>query len=629
MNLTSRFARLKSWSKNILILCSATVLAVGAERGSEAEKKVDRGPEAKPGFVVLAPDRGFLGNEETREAFEKFAEKRDAALAIVTDERTRGTLSAALDRVKKKGASEVVVLPLFISAAESRFGIAKKALEEINRLSPCCVTRSKNTGSTEKPQLCPTTGRPVPVEPTMGRTFGESYLAVEVLSDHFRSIHNPKDRRIVVIGSGAKDGESRRRMEADLERIATKAGEGFGFESVRVVVGYDPGLSNYEELQGETREALAEAAKGAERAAFVPFHLGKKLDSMMTLNGNLRRLIPAGTELVNAEITPHPIISMWMEREANRWTPLREEDLGVVFLAHGSDYHWNETMRGAVQEIAERYKLEFAFSMADQPVVERAVRRLEERGASKVVIVRVFGLASSFRSSVEKMIGMDVEHSGRGHATMAAGPVPHGPAAVRAGSESHGGGHGHGHGGGAGGRIRSGTLIVTTGGLEDHAFFAQALLDRARELSVEPGRETVLLAAHGSGDDKVNEHWQRLLNSIAEQMRAAGGTEFHSIETTTWREDWPGKREPEIAAARQVVEEAGKKERRVIVIPARTTSEGFEKKFLAGLEFELGSGFAPHPLFARWVEEQIGTGREALKGSKTTQAEHEQHVSMR
>lgn len=34
-------------------------------------------------------------------------------------------------------------------------------------------------------------------------------------------------------------------------------------------------------------------------------------------------------------------------------------------------------------------------------------------------------------------------------------------------------------------------------------------------------------------------------------------------------------------------------------------NEGHEKKFLAGLEYELGSGFAPHPLFARWVEEQI------------------------
>jgi hypothetical protein len=33
-----------------------------------------------------------------------------------------------------------------------------------------------------------------------------------------------------------------------------------------------------------------------------------------------------------------------------------------------------------------------------------------------------------------------------------------------------------------------------------------------------------------------------------------------------------------------------------------------EEKSLSGLECDLGSGFAPHPLFVQWMDEQIQTG---------------------
>ncbi|UVS60652.1 MULTISPECIES: hypothetical protein [Nitrosomonas] len=45
-------------------------------------------------------------------------------------------------------------------------------------------------------------------------------------------------------------------------------------------------------------------------------------------------------------------------------------------------------------------------------------------------------------------------------------------------------------------------------------------------------------------------------------------------------------------------------------------NEGHEKKFLAGLEYELVSGFASHPLFVQWVEEQIKAGMVQLGVNK-------------
>jgi sirohydrochlorin ferrochelatase len=527
-----------------------------------------------PGFLVVAPDRGFLGNEETREAFDAFATGWNARLVFATDERTGGMIDTALVRLARAGAKQVAVLPFFLSSAQPRLALVKAA-------------------------LTPTSALDLPVPVAWGQPFGESYLAIEVLADRFRPIREPAGRSVVVVGCGAGDAASRQRLEADWQHLAERAAEGFGFGAVHAVVWPDPGLENTEEQEQAAERDLRQLVERGTHPVVVPFHLGKKLDGMMSFTAALRRLLPAGVELIDGEVTPHPAAATWMAHEANRFLPLRPEEIGVVFLAHGSDYHWNETMRQSVSALADRYKIEFAFCMADPPLVERAIRRLEQRGARAVVVVRVFGLAANFRESVERMLGLDVRK-----------PYP-----------AHG--HDHGHGQMAsppGPRIRSAALLATVGGLEDDPLFARALLDRAQALSRDPARETVILVAHGSGDDSRNTHWRHLLESLADQMRAAGGAKFRAIRATTWREDWPDKREPEVATVRRMVEEATREGGRAIVIPARTTGQGMEAEFLQGLSFDLGTGFAPHPLFAAWVEEQIQAGLAALGMARTDAA---------
>lgn len=532
-----------------------------------------------PGFLVVAPDRGFLGNEETQEAFDEFATGKNARLVFATDERTRGMIDTALVKLAQEGARQVAILPFFISLAQPRFALVKTSLA---------------------PDATSSLDLPVPV--IWGQAFGESYLAVEVLADRFRAIREPAGRSVVVVGYGAGDAESRQRMEAEWQRLAERAAEGFGFGAVRAVVWPDPGVEGTEEQEKAAERDLLQLAESGTRPVIVPFHLGKKLDSMMSFTAALRRLLPTGAELSDGEVTPHPAVATWMAHEANRFLPLRPEEIGVVFLAHGSDYHWNETMRQSVSSLAERYQIEFAFCMADPPLVERAVHRLEQRGARAIVVVRVFGLASNFQESVERMLGLDVEK-------------PH---------PAHDHGHDHGHGGHLAGppgpRIHSAALLTTVGGLEDDPLFARALLDRAQALSRDPTRETVILVAHGSGEDGRNAHWRHLLESLADQMRADGGAKFRAIHAATWREDWPDKREPEVAAVRRMVEEATREGGRAIVIPARTTGKGMEADFLKGLSFDLGTGFAPHPLFVSWVEQQIQAGVAALGMARTDAA---------
>lgn len=95
-----------------------------------------------------------------------------------------------------------------------------------------------------------------------------------------------------------------------------------------------------------------------------------------------------------------------------------------------------------------------------------------------------------------------------------------------------------------------------------------------------------------------------MLESIADKMRANGGAAFREIRVATWREDWPDKREPWVERVRGWIEQASR-DGDVIVIPARTNGTGPEAKLLTGLDYRMGAGFAPHPLFARWVEEQV------------------------
>jgi hypothetical protein len=525
--------------------------------------------------VVAAPDRGFQGNEEVRELFEAFAAtNRRAALLFVTDERTAADFASACATLGGAAPQldEILVLPLFLSDAERRFRLLEKLVGE----RPC-------RGSEPSP------GSRASVR--LARPFGESYYAVELLGDRLRSVAHPAGRRVQIAGWGA-DPEHAVSLQADLQALAESASRGLAFSSVEARI-----------VDLDDRQAPLDAAD-----VVVPFAMASKLDGMMSFAASLRRRIPQGAELADADITPDPLIGLWLEREARLATFGGGRDLGVVVLAHGADYHWNETMRRAIEPLAASYLVEPVFSMADADLVERGIRRLEARGARAIVVVRVFGLESSFADSVEHMLGLDVEGAGSTAST--------GAAASGAGHAGHAGHGGHGSPAPRP-RIRTALPVTTVGGLQDHPLFAQALLERARALSRDPARETVILTAHGSGDDATDRHWRGLLDSLAATMRAGGGEAFRAIVGGTWREDWPAQREAAVRELRGLVEQATRDGGRALVIPARTLGAGPEHRYLDGLAYELGQGFAPHPLFVRWLEAQVATGVERLRGGES------------
>ena len=273
-----------------------------------------------------------------------------------------------------------------------------------------------------------------------------------------------------------------------------------------------------------------------------------------------------------------------MAHEANRWIPLDESEIGFVIMPHGASINWNETIRQPLRELTQNRLVEFAFSMADAEVLNRAVKRLETRGARGIVVLRVFSQESSFRSRVEFLLGLGDEPGGMMMMGMGAPP-----------------------------RVRSAAVFTTLGGIENDALFAEALLDRARDLSESPASETVLLLGHGAGRDEDNRVWLRNLESIASQMQDMGA-EFAAIRWANWREDWPDAREEAEAQIHGIIEAERALGRTVLAIPARMTGTGPSQYELSDLDgVQIGAGFAPHPLFARWIGDLFTQGDAAMR----------------
>jgi hypothetical protein len=100
--------------------------AVAGENANNKEVK-----DVKTGFLVLAPDRGFAGNEEIADAFDVFAKGRNASLVFITDERSSKYLKSGLDRLVANGARRIGGIPLFISAADPRYQLARTFLTQV------------------------------------------------------------------------------------------------------------------------------------------------------------------------------------------------------------------------------------------------------------------------------------------------------------------------------------------------------------------------------------------------------------------------------------------------------------------------------------------------------------------
>lgn len=272
-------------------------------------------------------------------------------------------------------------------------------------------------------------------------------------------------------------------------------------------------------------------------------------------------------------------------------------DLGVLVMAHGGSPEWNQGVLDTVAPLADEHTLEVAFGMADAVSMQEAVARLEERGADRIAVVRLFISGESWYERTEQILGMKEGAPAREEA---AGHAEHTAADEHAGHAMPAMGHSMEFW-----QIDTdATFALSKPGLAEAQEMGDVLLARATALSNNPSQEDVLILAHGPGDDAENERWLAYIDARAEVVRAA--RQFRSVKVATLREDWEEKRVAAEQEVRAFVANSSATGGRAIVIPYRVHGFGPYADVLEGLDYVADEmGLIPHEGVTRWISAQI------------------------
>ncbi len=244
-------------------------------------------------------------------------------------------------------------------------------------------------------------------------------------------------------------------------------------------------------------------------------------------------------------------------------------------MAHGGTPAWNAAVLETVAALDTNVPTTVAFGMADPATLTDGLRRLRKEGATRVAVVRLFLSGASFRHQTEYLLGLRDDPPTRF--------VLHGPASWVAPEP-----------------IDHGLRVAThTDGLSDAPLAARIVADRVRAAGPSVD-ESVLLLAHGMGDDGENEALLTRMRRAAAPLRSG---RHHSVEVATLREDWPEKRRVAEERIRAFVATEAEAGRRVIVVPFRLFGAGPYPDVLEGLDHFVTEGLVPHVAVTHWIGE--------------------------
>ncbi|MFZ5875596.1 MAG: sirohydrochlorin chelatase [Nitrospirota bacterium] len=515
-----------------------------------------------PGFLVVAPDRGFVGNQETSAVFEAFNASYPAALAYGGRDYSdrpgnySSYLTSAIDRLKADGATEIVAIPLFLSSADPVLKTVQSTL-------------ASRAGQV-----------PVRWTPPMQ----DSYLTAQILLDRVAALsRDPEAERVILLGAGAADAGVEEKLRADLDRLAAYVATYRRFKEISTAVYYD------REAEATLRDAkndavdelITTAAAKKGRTLVVPWMIGPKFDQGMSQIRWLKdKFADLDVVLDEQEVLTHPNALLWLKKTANQYVPASRDQIGVVIMPHGSTQPYNDVVEATIAPLRSRYRIEMAYGMADSFTIQQAVSRLEAQGVRRIAFIRLYALADHMKPASDYILGLSDAPSDAGHA--------------------------HGDHGAPPAQVRSAALFSTYGGYEeDHRAIAEILHERIQSVSTDPAKETVILVAHGSGGDDANAAWLQTMNDHVTHLKKLTKKPFRAIKVATVREDWPEKRAKAVADLKEVIAE-GNRGGRVLVIANRLYGGGPYARLLDGATYVMNDqGFAPHPNLTRWLETGI------------------------
>ena len=516
------------------------------------------------GFLVVAPDRGFLGNQETRKIIEEFQRNYPVSLAFVgnkyesVDTAYTSYIKQALNQLRSLHVTSVVAIPFFLSDADPQLRAIRN--------------------------LLPAYGNDLDIK--WAPAMAESHLIGQILLDRIKAVsQSPQHERLVLVGLGARDEKSERAITDDLTQLLQYVQRYKSFQKSEIVVYYDRHAEQAREKNQKITAHVTELAAMQGRTLVVPAFIGVKFDHMMAMTSWLqRRFQKLNVVFQPEEIAPHPNLLVWLKKTAHQHVDVLPNEIGVVIMPHGSTQPYNDAIEKTIAPLTRLYQIEMAYGMGDQVIIQRAVSRLEQRGIKKIVFGRMYGLVDHMKPKTDYILGLSDEYLhelDQGHT-----PPP---------------------------QIRSAAIFSTFGGYEEGADVAQVLHDRITEISQNPSEETVILLAHGTKSDEDNQRWLSVINANIEKLRREPHcAKLKAIKAATVREDWPELRKKAVKEVRELIQE-GNKTGRVLVISNRLYGPGPYPKMLDGLDFEFnGKGFLS-PVIAHWLEQSIQQVTERLR----------------
>jgi sirohydrochlorin ferrochelatase len=294
-------------------------------------------------------------------------------------------------------------------------------------------------------------------------------------------------------------------------------------------------------------------------------------------------------------------------------------ETGILLLAHGGSPTWNGRVKALAAKVDASVPVEVAFGMATRTHIQSAVDKLAARGVKSIVAVPLFVSShSSVVTSTAYLLGLRADK----------------PADLAIFAKMNHGGHGAGHGDHAAhgaasaaatpapdptSPIVSPVPIRMTPALGPHRVVSDILASRAKAISTAPGKEAVILVAHGPSPEAENALWLADMNVVADRIGAA--IPFASIDYLTVRDDAEKVvRDSATAALRAIVSGRIAEGRRVLIVPQLMSFGGIEqgiRKRLEGLEYTMSTeGLMPDDRLADWVLEMAYLARGGAESAR-------------
>lgn len=300
------------------------------------------------------------------------------------------------------------------------------------------------------------------------------------------------------------------------------------------------------------------------------------------------------------------------------------QSTGVLIMAHGGGEDWNQHVRDAAVPLQKQYPVEFAWGMANYVTLQKGIQQLEKQGVDHIIAIPLFiSSYSPIIRQTEYLFGlrdsladhpMPLMHHSKKYVEMT-------NAQVDSSNYMHG-------------MLMPPNLpqlsinadITMTDALDDHDVVAQILHDRIMTLSDNPANETVVLAAHGPGQESDNKKWIANMESLSrkvQKIQSENGEGFKQIFALTVRDDAEkrifNQAKQQLRAMVRQANQFGD----VIVVPLFLSSGGREDavaKRLIGLEFKWsGKTLLPDPQISDFL---VNSVEQALsESSKQTMSE--------